>query len=400
MASSALEIQDFRLALAVRFLDGLGVQMLGVIVGWQIYQLTKDPLLLGCVGLAEALPYIGAALWAGQLTDRGEKSGIVAKAEVGMLLGATGLTLLAFSRQPPLLPIYLLLAWLGLCRCFQWVAMTTYMQSVVPKEIFPKAAAWGTSVWHAATIAGPVLGGATYGAFGGAAAYGAVAGCFLAAFFCAARLARMPAVPADGQAGLEGLLSGARFVFSERVILAAMTLDMVGVLFGGVEGILPMFAERLGAGAAGLGLLRAAPAVGALVCSLYLAHHQPFKRMGAAFIGSVAAFGLCIVAFAVSRHFYLSLALLAAGGMVDGVGMVIRSSLYQALTPDRLRGRVSSVNGIFIRSSNQIGAFESGLAAKAMGLVPSVVFGGCVALASAAVALWKAPELARWRAER
>ncbi len=393
MSESVLALRDFRLTLLIRFFDGLALQMLTVAAGWQLYQLTRDPLLLGLIGLAEAIPYIAAALWAGELVDRREKSGIIAAAEWGQLLSGAGLALAAALERPPLLPIYLLIAWSGLARCFQWVAMTAYLQTAVPSHLFPKAAAWSTSVWHAAAILGPALGGLIYGARGAASAYAAVAACFLLAALASSRLSTMPGVSAAAGSAMERIASGLRFVFSEQVILAAMSLDMFGVLFGGVDGVLPIFAERLGAGPEGLGLLKAAPALGALCCSLVLTRHQPFKRLGAAFMTAVAVFGLCMILFALSESFWLSAFILWISGAVDGVGMVIRASIYQALTPEALRGRVASVNGIFIRSSNQIGAFESGVAAKWMGLVPSVVFGGCVTLASVAVTFWKAPKL-------
>jgi len=395
---AVLKIRDFRLALAVRLFDGLATQMLTVAVGWQIYELTRDPLLLGFLGLAGGLPYIGIALWAGQVVDRGEKSAIIASAEAWTFLGAFGFLLLALMHKPPLTLIYALVACGSACRSFQWTALITYMQTVVPTEMFPKAAAWYTSMWHIATIAGPVIGGLIYGFHGAAAAYGAAALCVLAAFFLTLRMNTLPVAAIDHKSsGLEDFLSGIRFVFSRQAILAAMSVDMFGMLFGGVDGVLPIFAGVLGVGATGLGLMRAAPAVGALICALYLAHHQPFQKMGAASLASLAAFGLCMIAFAFSQRFWLSLLILLASGVVDGISMVMRSSIYQALTPDHLRGRVASVNGIFIRSSNQIGAFESGLAAKLMGLAPSVVFGGCMTLASVAVAVWTAPQLRRLR---
>jgi predicted MFS family arabinose efflux permease len=276
--------------------------------------------------------------------------------------------------------------------------MAVYIQLIVPKEIYPRAAAWNSSAWHTAAIAGPALGGILYGACGPTATYVVVVSSFLMALFLMTRMRPIPpSQTGEAERRWQSVLSGIRFVFSEEVVLGAMSLDMFAVLFGGVVGILPIFADLLGVGPSGLGFLRSAPAVGALICSLYLAHRHPFKRTGVVMLNAVTLFGLCMIAFALSKSFLFSLLVLAVSGAVDAVSMVIRPSIYQALTPDHLKGRVSAVNGIFIRSSNEIGAFESGLAAKIMGTVPSVIFGGCMTLVSVGVALWKAPKLGRFR---
>jgi predicted MFS family arabinose efflux permease len=276
--------------------------------------------------------------------------------------------------------------------------MAVYIQLIVPGDIYPRAAAWNSSAWHTAAILGPALGGMIYSVGGSAVTYGVVAASFLTALFFMSRMKKVPASRADeSEKRWESLLRGLRFVFSQEVILGAMSLDMFAVLFGGVVGILPIFADLLGVGPMGLGFLRSAPAVGALVCSLYLAQRHPFRRTGVVMLNAVTIFGLCMIVFALSKNFLLSLAILAVSGAVDAVSMVIRPSIYQALTPDHLKGRVSAVNGVFIRSSNEIGSFESGLAAKIMGTVPSVIFGGAMTLVSVGVALWKAPRLRAFR---
>ena len=397
-ADSVLGIRDFRLALLGRFFDALAIQMLAVAVGWQIYHLTHDPLLLGFIGLAEAIPFMAVSLWAGHLADRLEKRNLIVAAQGGILASAGGLLWLAFQGRPSLVAIYLFLGLGGLCRSFQWSGMAVYVQLIVPKDIYPRAAAWNSSVWHTAAIAGPALGGILYRAFGPGVTYGLVAISFFTALLFMARMKKIPPSEAgESERRWESLLSGLRFVFSQEIILGAMSLDMFAVLFGGVVGILPIFADLLGVGPAGLGLLRSAPAVGALVCSLYLAHRHPFRRTGVVMLNAVTLFGLCMIAFAFSKSFVLSLLILAVSGAVDAVSMVIRPSIYQALTPDHLKGRVSAVNGVFIRSSNEIGAFESGLAAKILGTIPSVVFGGIMTLVSVGIALWKAPRLRNFR---
>ncbi|MBI3549978.1 MAG: MFS transporter [Elusimicrobia bacterium] len=392
-----LRIRDFRLALLIRLFDLLGAQMLVVAVGWQIYQLTLHPLPLGLIGLAEGLPFMAVSLWAGHLSDRSEKAGLILMGQAGIFLAGAGLAALAFADRPPIAAIYLCISAGGLARSFYWSSLGPYIQMSVPKEIYPRAAAWGTVVVHTSSIAGAALGGLVYGHWGALAAYLCVAALFLAATALASQLRPMPSEPRSEQRSLEGFLDGLRFVFSQRVMLGAMSLDMFGVFFGGVEGVLPIFAARLGGGARELGLLQAAPALGALASSIVMTYIRPFKETGRTFLASMTGFGLCMIAFAFSRSLLLSCLILAAGGAIDCVGMVLRSSIYQALTPNRLRGRVSSVNGIFIRSSNEIGVFESGLAASVLGLVPSVVFGGCMTLASVAIALRLAPQLKRYR---
>jgi MFS family permease len=248
---SVLSIRDFRKALAARLCDALGSQMLGVVVGWQIYKMTGSALALGLIGLAEGLPFMACALWAGHAVDRLEKKRVIAAAEAGILAGGAGLLALSALPRPPLLLFYFFLAWGGLSRSFLFPAQSAYIQLLIPKGIYPKAAAWTTGVLHFATIAGPALGGLLYDLGGPRPAYACVAAFFCASFVLATRLSPMaPHSSVQARRGLEDFLSGARFVLSQRVMLAAMSLDMFGVLFGGVEGILPMFAVALGVASA------------------------------------------------------------------------------------------------------------------------------------------------------
>ena len=397
---SVLEIRDLRWALCARLFDALALQMLNVVVGWQVYEFTRDPLYLACIGLALGIPYISVALWAGQVVDRREKRSIVLAAEAACFASAATLAALSSSHRISLPAIYGCLAVVGFCRSYQFPALVTYIQFVVPKESYPKAAAWQTGVFQAATIAGPLLGGVLYGAFGAFAAYATIACCLLGAVAAAGRMGRVEALAVQDRgernSRIDQFLSGVRFTLEQPVIFAAMSLDMIGVLFAGVDGVLPIFAARLSVGPIGFGALQAAPAVGALASSLYLTRHQPFRRKGTAFLTALATFGACLVLFGISKIFVVSLLLLAISGIADGTSMVLRSSLYQEITPEHLRGRVAAVNGIFIRASNQLGYFESGLAAKLLGLVPSVVVGGSITLATVAVALFRAPALRRY----
>jgi len=256
--------------------------------------------------------------------------------------------------------------------------------------------AWRTSSWHLAAVAGPALGGMLYGFSGPAAAYGAViVGMTLSlATIISVSQRSKPANASDMPLG-ESLKIGIRFLWNEPVIVAAMTLDLFAVLFGGAVALLPAFATLLDAGPEGLGILRAAPAAGSILMGLWIAHNPPLRNVGVTIFACVAAFGVCMILFALSRWFWLSFALLFASGVFDSVSVVIRSTLLQTRTPENLLGRVSAVNQIFIGSSNEIGAFESGVAARLLGVVPSVIFGGCMTLLVVAITAWRAPELRR-----
>lgn len=391
-----LRNRDLTLLLSGKFFITLASQMQAVIVGWQVYQLTKDPLALGLVGLAEALSFIGFALWAGHVADRGEKRVLILISQVGLLGGSLALWGLTLTSTIKAWLIYGVIGLTGIARSFLWSASSTYLQQIVPIPLFNRAAAWNSSIWEIGAILGPALGGVIYAWSGASGAYGGVVLFLGVGIILSISLKKVfPVPPATTDPVRSSFLSGLQFVFSNQILLAALTLDMFAVLFGGVVAILPIFADMLHVGPSGLGLLRAAPAVGAIFMALYQAHRPPFQRTGITLLSAVALFGFFTILFGISTHFWLSMVLLAASGMADNVSVVIRHSIVQAMTPDSMRGRVSSVNGIFIGSSNEIGAFESGLAARLMGTVPSVVFGGSMTLATVALTVWKAPRLVR-----
>jgi MFS family permease len=267
---------------------------------------------------------------------------------------------------------------------------------IVPKEIYSSAAAWNSSAWEIASILGPATGGILYGMIGPAWAYGAATMFILAGLAYAFRLSAVQPITVKKQERVfQSLATGIRFVFQNQIILAALALDMFAVLFGGVVAVLPIFAEILSVGPIGLGLLRASQSVGAIAMALLQTRRPPFRNTGRTLLTAVGIFGVCIIGFALSRNFYLSMALLALAGMVDNISVIIRASILQAATPNHMRGRVSAVNGIFIGSSNEIGAFESGLAAKVMGTVPSVIFGGVMTLITVGAVVWRFPQLRR-----
>jgi MFS family permease len=363
-------------------------------VGWQIYQLTRDPLALGLVGLSEALAFISFALWAGHVSDRSEKRRLILRAQGVIFLGALALWVMSCLHNTRILPMYAVIALTGVARTFLWSSNTTYSQMIVPREIYSSAAAWNSSVWEIASILGPAIGGLAYGLWGAPAAYGLALGLIGLSLFFASQLRRLPPVPTELQEPLtRSLTTGLRFVFNHPIVLGAMALDMFAVLFGGVVALLPIFAETLRVGPTGLGLLRAAQSLGAILMAIVQIRRPPFQNTGKTLLAAVALFGICIIAFGLSQNFYLSMALLALAGAADNISVVIRGSIYQAATPDAMRGRVSAVNGIFVGSSNELGAFESGLAAKLIGTVPAVLFGGVMTLLTVAWTTWKFPQL-------
>jgi len=363
-----------------------------VVVGWQVYAQTKDPLTLGLIGLAEALPFIAVALYAGHVADRANRRAIALAGTFGMLLSAAALMFFTIAVVRAVWPIYLVIFLSGIGRSFVRPAVTALSAELVPRRIYSNAVTWRSSTWQFAAVFGPALGGLLYGFVGPAMAYGAVAA-FFGGSFSAIAFIRHDRRPAASTVSVgQSLRLGFRFLWNEPVVLAAMTLDLFAVLFGGAAALLPIFARMLGAGPQGLGILRAAPAVGSFLIGVYLAHRPPFRRSGIAILTSVGIFGACIIGFALSRNFYLSLLVLTVSGMADQVSVVIRGTLVQMRTPDELLGRVSSVNQIFIGSSNEIGAFESGVTARLFGTVPAVVFGGTMTLlVVAVVAYWSRP---------
>lgn len=391
---AVLRLPDVRRALASKFFLTLGIQMQRVVVGWQVFQLTHDPLALGLIGLAEALPYIACLLWAGHQADRRDQRRLILLSEGGLLVCAVAFWALARTPLATPAPLYAVLALTGVCRSLLWPATTAYVDAIVPKAIYVQAAGWNSTQWQVGAILGPLVGGWLYAAHGVAWAYAGVAGWLALAVWCARRL--NPRLPKH-KAALEDdpFLEGVRFVLARQVILAALALDLFAVLFGGVSAILPIFAERFQTGAVGLGMLNAALPTGALAMALYQAHRPLFHRTGLALFTGVALFGLCTIGFALAPTFWLAALLLAAAGAADNVSVVIRASILQAMTPNPLRGRVSAVNGFFIGSSNEIGAFESGVAAKLLGTVPSVILGGMLTLVCVAVTAWRAPFLRR-----
>ena len=376
----------------------LGTQIQATVVAWQVYALTRDPLSLGLVGLAEALPFIGAALYAGHIADRHNRKILsVVALVVQLVCGAALLVLTTYHGRflvGTVLPVYVVVSISGLARSFLQPARTALGAEIVPRDTYTNAITWRSSLWQFAAVVGPAAGGILYGFSGARLAYAVETVLCAVAVFLFTQIAytRLPAIVAESTIG-QNLTVGIRFLMKQPELLGAQLLDLFSVLFGGAPALLPIFSsEILHVGPQGLGILRSAPAAGAVLISLLLVHRR-LRNAGTTLFVCVAIFGLCWIVFALSRWFWLSLALLFISGMVDNVSVVIRSTLLTLRTPPHLLGRVSAVNQIFIGSSNEIGSFESGVAAKLLGTVRSVIFGGLVTLGVVGVTAWKIPAL-------
>ncbi len=393
-AYAAFRYPEFRWFMLSTLALSMAMQMQSVVLGWQVYEITKDPLSLGFIGLAEALPFLCTTLIGGHAADRKDRRWLSLISVAALISGAAALLVMNLNGLPSKVwPFYAVQVVAGLGRAFYRPASQALATELVPKEIYANAATWRSSSFFTAMVVGPALGGLIYGFGSAQMAYGVEVGLMILGFAALTTLAPRPR-SAPVQENGPGFFDGVRFVFQEKVVLSTLSLDLFAVLFGGAPALLPIFADQiLKVGPQGLGILRAAPAVGSVLMSLALAHSPALKKAGRTMLMCVAIFGFCWIAFAFSKSFWFSLLLLAISGAVDNVSVVIRSTLVQIRTPQHLMGRVSAVNGFFIGSSNELGAFESGLAAKLMGLVPSVIFGGCMTLGVVGITAWKMPEL-------
>lgn len=392
---------DFKKLISARFLFTFAVQMQAVVLGWRIYDLLKDPLYLGFIGLTEAVPAIGLALFAGYIVDRSRP--LVVYQRVIMISFLSGLTVLfehiyasqlSLGMQVGLLYSAAFLT--GLARSFSGPSIFAAVPRLVERNMLMRATAMSSSTMQVARIAGPAFGGLVFGIYGAVASSTIV--CIvllLAASMMFLIKKKIPPPDTKGQHASvqEELLSGARFVFKHPILLPALSLDMISVLFGGVTALLPIFAnEILHVGPKGLGFLRAAPAIGAAIMGIYLSRTHAM-RTGRWLLSAVAGFGLCILVFGMSTNFYISMIALAFSGVFDSISMVIRSAAVQLTSPDHMRGKISAVNSIFIGSSNELGELESGIAAKLLGTVPAVYLGGIVCLITVAVVSRVSPAL-------
>lgn len=377
----------------------LATMIQGTIVGWQVYELTHDTLDLGLIGLAEALPFIVASLYAGHVADRHDRRLVAIGALVVVFGSAVALLLLpsmlAGSPRALVRAIFAVIVVSGLARSFLQPSRQALGAELVPRELFSNSVTWRSGAWQLAAVVGPALGGALYALGGIRLAYLVDAALIVVGIVALllVRRTRSPSSPTSESIG-KSLIAGVRFVFGEKIVLGALSLDLFSVLFGGATALLPVYAaEILHVGPQGLGLLRSAPAIGAVIMSARLAHANPFQRTGRVLLQSVAVFGVMTIVFGFSTSMVVAVATLAIGGAADMVSVFIRSTLLTTRTPPEMLGRVMSVNGIFVGSSNEIGAFESGVTARWFGAVPSVVIGGAMTLVVVAMTAWRNPTL-------
>lgn len=383
--------------LLYRIAGMLSYQIVAVTVGWHIYEVTRNPFSLGLIGLAEVLPYFCVAPFAGYLVDHLPRRKLGMTACLGLIATALMLVAVATGWLPVkgVWPIYLAVALTGMVRAFLSPVYNALFARVLKREQFARGAGFGTVVFQMGMVIGPALGGVLVAVGGKGLSYGVAATMAVLALLALASLkVSEPAPPQTRAPIFTSIAEGARFVLSNQIMLGAMALDMFSVLLGGVVAMLPAFIQDiLHYGPEGLGILRAAPALGSIAVGLWLARHPLRRNAGRVLLFAVAGFGLCVIAFGLSRSFWLSAAILVFYGACDGVSVVVRSTIMQLVTPDEMRGRVSSINGIFISSSNELGAFYGGSMARLLGLVTAVVIGGCAVLGVAAVTAWKAPQL-------
>ena len=384
-----LRNKEFRFFLGMRTSLTIAYQIQAVVCGWEIFKITNDPLSLGLIGMAEAIPAISIALYAGHLADKSNKRNLLLWTITGFLLCSIGLAWVTSdgfrSMQTDTMVVnlmYLFIFLSGFARGFYSPTGFSFIPQLVPRTQLSHATTLNSTFWQFSAILGPAMGGFLYAGFGISGAMMVVLFFSLASLFSTANIGSKPVVQLGNKEPIgERLREGLRFVFSNKIILNALALDMFSVLFGGAVALLPVFADQiLFVGPQGLGMLRAAPSVGAVITMSWLSlRHVPGKA-GTTLMWAVACFGVSILLFGISRNFYLSLFLLFLSGAFDSVSVIIRANIIQLLTPDEMRGRVSAVNSMFIGSSNEIGAFESGVTARWMGTVGSVVFGGTMTL--------------------
>ena len=378
-----------------RFCVVLATEMQSVAVGWQVYEITRRPLDLGLVGLAQFLPGILLFLIAGHVADRYDRRKLIVLCYAGFAL-CSGLLLFATVRGVhSVFPIYVVLVLLGVVRSFSGPVSRALLPQLVPEEHFPNAVAWASSVFQCAAILGPALGGIIYAIFRGPAAVYALA--MFAAVAAVVALLRMETRERPRQRepiNLTTVLAGFRYIWRAKLILGSISLDLFAVLLGGAVALLPVYArEILLTGPWGLGLLRTAPGVGAAAMAVFLAHRPMRRKAGLIMLWCVAGFGVFTILFGLSRSLVLSLIALFLAGATDMVSVIVRAIVIQVATPDEMRGRVNAVDMVFIGASNEFGEFESGLTAQWFGTVPAVVLGGIGTLVVTALWAWVFPEL-------
>lgn len=393
----SLRNRSFRKFIYARFLLTFSIQIQAVVVGWQVYVLTGDPFSLGLIGLSEAIPAITISLFGGHIADKYNQKYIILLCTALLFMCSMALMLLSYPpTQATLWGIYGIIFISGLARGILGPAIFSFWPQLLPnKEWYANAVTWNSTVWQIASTAGPAVGGLLIAPLGITYCYLADALLMLLCFLLFYLISFKKTLNHHVSSNVWTNISiGLQFVFNNQIILSAITLDLFAVLFGGAAAMLPVYAnEILLVGPFEFGLLKAAMGVGSIATALTLAYIPLKKNAGKKLLWAVAGFGMCIILFGISEWFWVSFFLLIIAGMLDGVSVIVRGTLMQTYTPDHMKGRVSAVNNIFIGSSNEIGAFESGLAAKLMGVIPSVVFGGCMSIIASVAVAYASPKL-------
>jgi MFS family permease len=380
---AALRIPDFRNLVSATFLLTLALLMQEVAIGYELYRLTHDPLALGMIGLIEAIPFMTLSLFGGHIADRYSKRNIL-RMSVGCIGAASFMLQIieryssSLSQSTLVIAIYSTIFIIGTARAFQSPTSSSLRAILVPMHLYENASTWGSNAWQTGAIIGPAIAGFVYAFVGFSNTLLIVSLIVWTSFFLYSRIHDRPVVyKKDEEKIVQSIKQGISFVFKNKIILYSISLDLFSVMFGGVMALLPIYAQDiLNVGPQGLGILRAAPSLGAVGMLLMLARISVMNHAWRNLLFAVTGFGICILVFAVSTSMVISVVALFLSGASDSISVVIRATILQTMTPDELRGRVQSVNGIFLASSNELGAFESGLAAKLMGTVPSAVFGG------------------------
>ena len=399
---ASLKILEFRNLLAGRFLFIMGLRMMGTLVGWWIYTLTNDPFAIGLIGLSEVIPAVTLALYAGHIIDLSEKrklllTGVVLYlvAVIVLLFLSTNYTSSHLDNHWISLFIYFIIFFTGIVRAFTGPTFGVLLAYIVPKEILQNATTWNQGTWLSASVTGHAVVGFLIAGFGITGALMIITFLIILSSLFLVRIKQKPPLNKRGdKTTWDSVIEGLKFVFKTKELLGAISLDLFAVLFGGAVAMVPVFArDILKVGPQGFGFLNAASDMGS-ICIIILLTLFPLRyKQGRTLLFAVASFGICIIIFGLSKWFWLSFVALFIGGLVDGISVVIRGTITQLKTPDNMRGRVMSVNSMFINSSNELGQFESGLAAKLMGVVPSVVFGGCMTIGVVIATWFKAPSL-------
>lgn len=397
---AALRIKEFNIFLVARFAMVFAWAMQFIVIEWQVYSLTKDPLSLGIIGLMEVIPAVSMALFAGHIVDQKEKRNLLVKCLLGFSIISLGLFVLSWpdlstriGSKVLLWSIYILVFFGGIVRAFLGPTVFSLIALIVPKRLYPNAATWSSTTWQMASVLGPAVAGFSIGLIGVHWSMCLIFFFTLIALLGVLQISQKPILnPKIGEPVMQSLKEGIQYVFKTKAIFGALTLDMIAVLFGGAVALLPIYAQDiLHVGSEGFGILRAAPAVGAALMMFGSTRFPLHKFAGKKLLLAVFIFGICMIVFGLSTSFWLSVAALFVSGAVDGVSMIIRQTILQLKTPDHMRGRVASVNSMFVGSSNELGAFESGVTAKLMGTVTAVVFGGCMTLLTVGITTFAIP---------